>query len=66
MTYFKKEIKDHETTSDKQGHAVRFTIINTRQGQMSYWVIKDNADLAKLKCNQDKTNLTFVKDYILF
>ncbi len=33
---------------------------------MSYHVIKDSADLAKLKCNQDKTNLTFVKDYILF
>lgn len=36
------------------------------QRQMSYRVIKDSADLAKLKCNQDKTNLTFMKDYILF
>lgn len=52
--------------SDKQSCAVRFTIIDTVQGQMSYRVIKDNADLAKLKRNQDKTNLTFVKDYILF
>ncbi len=33
---------------------------------MSYHVIKDSADLAKLECNRDKTNLTFVKDYILF
>lgn len=33
---------------------LRFTIINSVQTQMSYHVIKDSADLAKLECNQDK------------